>query len=242
MRLVKETFRGLSAYIAVLPLFSKLGLWRYVLLTGAIAIALLLLAIPAAILGAHLITRLLVFLPDDLHAIWLSLITIGVAIGLLALFILIFKHLLIVATSPWMGVVAEKVEQHMGMYVPSTQSDGQLLRRSVQLNMRLLIKELFYSIPLLLLGLIPVINLLSSVCLVLVQSFYVGAGTLDYAVERRNDYRSSIAYYNRHKGLCTGVGAGFVLLLLTVVGVVLAPAWSAAAGAYAYCTTKTTAT
>ena len=244
---LKGLMRGLGAYFQVIPLFSKLGLWRYVLLTAAIALGLLLVLVPVAIILGRLVygliaTTLLKQL-QEWSALSQSLVIAVIILALLVVFALVYKHLLLVATAPWMSAVAARVTSHvqagkgvhrLGSDDADQEHETATWQRSIRLNLRLLTKELMYTLPLIVVGFIPGVNLLGAVALLAVQSFYVGVGSLDYAVERRYAYRPSIAFYNAHKGLAAGVGAGFVALMATGVGVLLAPAWSAAAGAYAY--------
>jgi len=236
---VKSVISGFSAYFKVIPLFSRLKLWRYVLLTALIALGLILIFVPIAyLLGTAIVALIENTWSAQFSGLarWLTrLISLTIALAFLVVFALVFKHILLVASAPWMGKVAERVRHYIApQELPQVKPLQSLTARSLRLNLRLVGKELLYSTPLLLLTLIPGVNLVSSVALFVVQSFYVGVGALDYSVERDYDYRGSIAFYDAHKGLSTGIGVGFVLLLLTGVGVMLAPAWSAAAGAWAY--------
>ena len=249
-RALSQLWLGCTAYARVLPLFGRLGLWRYVALTGLIALALLLAALPLAYFVADATVQWIMsahqLYASGVHPLLTNLAVFGVMLGLLALFALVYKHVLLVAAGPWMGAVAERVsahytELHGGFAVPRQAGapKGGSAARSIRLNARLLGKETLVSLPLLVASVVPFVNVASTALLFVTQSFYVGVGALDYSAERERDYRSSIAFFNEHKALATGVGIGFVLLLLTGVGVLLAPAWSAAAGAWAYAKTST---
>ncbi len=222
---------GLSGYAVVIPLFAKLGLWRYLVLTAAISVGVALGLLAGCV-------ALFAWLNPDNAWGW---VRYAIAVGLTAAGgLLFFKHIVLVLASPWMGTVAARVEDHFRKTrgLPPAHhpplSGGALLRRSLRLNLKLLVSELLWTIPLALLAFVPVLNLAATVVLLLVQSYFAGAGLLDYGMERALDYRQARAYIRGHRGLALGSGAGFVLLLLTGVGFLVAPAWSAAAAAWAF--------
>ncbi len=235
--------RGFLAYFKVIPLFSKLGLWRYLLLTAAVSF-LVLLFIGGIAYG---VAQLVMAVPYDSilgpYPGFATAIAVIAFLAVIVLGVLLFKHLVLIATSPWMGKVADAVGSHFngvkGFQVDSAQGKTSnermsLVKRSIRLNARLLFFEMLLTIPLLLAGLIPGVNIAAAVLLVLVQSYFVGAGTLDFTLEERYTYGESVAYFNNNRGLTIGIGLGFVLLLFTAVGFLFAPAWSAAASSYAF--------
>ena len=243
-------FRGLSAYVAVVPLFSRLGLWRYVGLTAGISLAVLIALVPLALLSAE---GLRVLVARAAVASWVAdVFALAAALALIGVGLLTFKHLVLIAAAPWLGPVAERVLAHVEGQrdrarradhaydrAPSTAAapapplSRKLLARSLRLNFRLSVRELLLSAPLLVALLIPGVNLIATALLFGVQSYFVGAGALDYALEGRHDYRATLGYLRRHRGVATGIGVGFMAMLLLAVGFLVAPAWSVAAGAYA---------
>ena len=231
--LLADFGRGLRAYVAVVPLFGKLGLWRYVAVTAAVSVGIFLLLLPVSL-----------FVTQSSLSFWETHVTANPLLRsvlwfttefiVLSIELLFFKRMVLVATSPWMGIVAARVEAHLtGGPVPEVPLSRKLLARALKLNLRLAWRELLFSVPLFVLMLVPVVGLFGTAGLLLVQAFFVGAGALDYTLERRHGYRETLAFLNRRRGLAAGVGAGFVALLFVLVGFLVAPVWSAAAGAYA---------
>ena len=94
--------------------------------------------------------------------------------------------------------------------------------RGIKINLRNLAWELLLSIPLLLLSLIPVLGILATASLFLIQSYYAGFGNMDYTLERHFRYRESINFVKAHRGFAIGNGIVFMLfLLIPVIGIIL---------------------
>src|SRR5690554_4763802 len=127
-------------------------------------------------------------------------------------------------TAPFMSPVSEKVEMHLfgqNHHQRKTTFTAQLWR-GVRINLRNLALELALTIPILLIGFIPVIGIISTVLLFLVQSYYAGIGNMDYTLERHFKYSESIRFVSRNRGLAIGNGIVFMLMLLIpVVGIIL---------------------
>lgn len=243
MQALRAFVRGFAAYFKVIPLFSRLSLWKYLVLTAAISLLVL------VFIGglAYAVAKLVLALPyESMIGPYPGLATAVAIVSFLAVVVigvLLFKHLVLIATSPWMGKVAEAVANHVNQLDEGSRSSPQgktrlertvLIKRSIRLNSRLIFFELLLTLPILLLGLIPGVNLVAAVALIVVQSYFVGAGTLDFTLEERYSYGESVAYFNNNRWLTIGIGLGFVLLLLTAIGFLFAPAWSAAASSYAF--------
>ncbi|KAG1649021.1 Uroporphyrinogen decarboxylase [Nymphon striatum] len=83
-------------------------------------------------------------------------------------------------------------------------------------------KELLFTVLFLLLSLIPVIGIFATVLLFLTQAFYAGFGNMDYTLERHFQYKDSIQFVKKNRGIAIGNGIVFMLfLLLPVVGIIL---------------------
>jgi len=78
-------------------------------------------------------------------------------------------------------------------------------------------------------GLIPIFAPFTAIAIFLVQSFYGGAGNMDYALERHFDVRGSIRFVKDNRGVALGNGIVFIGLLLTGVGFLVAPPLAAIA-------------
>ena len=224
--MIKNIIKGIKAYAGTFGLISKLGLWKY-------------FAVPMAI--SFFIAVLIGFsawgLSDNLGAfiskIWFwewgseTFRTISNFIGaliIISLGIILYRHIVMALSAPFMSPVSEKIEKHLYGINHSHRktSNAEQLWRGVRINIRNLLLELLLTIPIILIGFIPVIGIISSVLLFLVQSYYAGFGNMDYTLERHFKYSESIQFVKRNRGLAIGNGIVFMLvLLIPVVGIIL---------------------
>jgi len=128
-------------------------------------------------------------------------------------------------SAPFMSPVSEKIESHLTSNASHNHritSFSQQLLRGIRINIRNLGMELLLTIPILLLGFIPIIGLFSTVLLFLVQAYYAGFGNMDYTLERHFKYNESVQFIRNHRGLAIGNGIVFMLfLLIPIIGVIL---------------------
>ena len=101
-------------------------------------------------------------------------------------------------------------------------SFSEQLMRGVRINMRNLGMEILLTIPILIIGFVPILGFVSTVLLILTQGYYAGFGNMDYTLERHFNYSDSIKFVKQHRGLAIGNGIVFILfLLIPVIGIIL---------------------
>lgn len=219
--------KGLQAYSEALSLLSKLKLWKYFVIPIMISVFVAFGVIGAAYGWSDNIGGLIA-------KAWVwewgkeTFTSIGTFIGaviIIVLGLIIYKHIIMALSAPFMGPVSEKIEAHItgrSTSKKSTATFGILLLRGIRINIRNLCKELFLTIPLLILKLIPGVNIFSAALLFLLQAYYAGFGNMDYTLERYYLYKDSIKFVQRNRGIAIGNGIGFLLLLLVpVIGVIV---------------------
>lgn len=229
----KGIIDGFGQYFSVLSFISKHRLYSYFLISGIISICL-----GAFIFGSAF------FLSDDLGALLFKLypferwsdyvlkilnFTAGGMVAILG--IILYKYLLLICVSPFMGPLSAKVEEILTG--ESTESKFTLKQvsyemiRGIRITLRNVFRELGITLLLLILGLIPIFTVFVTPLIFLVQAYYAGFGNLDYYLERRANIKQSVAYVKKNRGMAIGNGAGFLLLLLIpVLGLFLAPVMS----------------
>lgn len=230
--MIKSIFQGVRAYFQSFHLISKLKLWKYFSIPILISIVI-----------GFLIVFISYSLSDDIGGIiakiWIwdfgkeTFGTIGTVLGgliIILIGLIIYKHIVMALVSPFMSPVSEKIEKYYHQNIQEIDnkpthrktSFHQQLVRGIRINSRNLSRELFFTVLLLLLGLIPVVNLVSTVLLFVVQAYYAGFGSMDYTLERHFNYKESIAFVRKNKGIAIGNGLVFVaLLMIPVIGFIL---------------------
>jgi CysZ protein len=129
-------------------------------------------------------------------------------------------------SAPFMSPVSEKIETH---YLASSQKEPNTIKnfssslvRGIKINLRNIGREILFIIPLFILSLLPVIGLVCSLLMLVIQASYAGFGTMDYTLERHYNYKNSIRFVQKHRGIAIGNGLGFMLLLLIpVIGIII---------------------
>lgn len=225
--MVKNIISGIKAYFGAFSLISKLNLWKFFTIPMLISV-LTAIAVFGSAYG----------LSDDIGGfiskIWIwdwgkeTFSSISNFIGglvVLVIGLILFKHIIMALSAPFMSPVSEKIEAHLTgntAHAHRNTTFTQQLWRGIRINVRNLFMELVLTIPLLLLKFIPVVNIFSTGLLFLLQAYYAGFGNMDYTLERHYKYKQSIAFVRRNRGLAIGNGIVFLLfLLLPVIGVIL---------------------
>jgi CysZ protein len=222
----KNTLNGIKAYGNSLKIIRELGLWKY------FGIPILISVLTGILIGVF--TWLF---SDNLGAwiskIWIwdwgaetfrSISTIVSAMAIIAFGLIVYKHVVLALSAPFMGLVSEKIETRMLGEDPNQSNtfDWKLIWRGIRINVRNLLMELLLTIPILLIGFIPIIGFISTLLLFLVQAYYAGFGNMDYTLERHLSYRQSIRFVGNHKGTALGNGIPFMLMLLIpILGIIL---------------------
>jgi CysZ protein len=225
--MVKNIVLGIKAYFGAFSLISKLKLWKY------FAIPMLISFITAIIIGVSAYG-----LSDNIgfyiSKIWIwnwgketfnLICNIIAGLSILLLGLILYKHIIMALSAPFMSPVSEKIEAYITGNTSNnhriTSFKGQLWR-GIRINIRNLTLEILLTLPIMLLGFIPVIGIFSTILLFLVQAYYAGFGNIDYTLERHFKVNESIQFVRKHRGLAIGNGIIFMLfLLIPIIGVIL---------------------
>lgn len=223
----KNIINAIKAYFGTFKLISKLGLWKYFAIPILISV----------ITGLTFVT-LVYFFSSNLGAfiarVWVwewgseTFTTISTYIGgllILVLGLILYKHIVMALSAPFMSPVSEKVEAHLlgeTNHVHRNTSFAQQLSRGIRINVRNLIRELLFMIPLLILSFIPVVGIIGTILIFLIQAYYIGFGNMDYTMERHFGYKESIQFVRKHRGTAIGNGIVFVLMLfIPILGFII---------------------
>lgn len=225
--MLKNILDGIKAYYGAFGLISKLKLWKYFIIPMFISV-----------LTAASISILAYNLSDNLGAViaelWIwdwgknAFTALGTILGLLiiiAIGIILFKHIIMALSAPFMSPVSEKIEAHLTQNSITNHTNNSFtaqLWRGIRINIRNLIRELLFTMPILVLKFIPIVNIFSTILLFFLQSYYAGFGNMDYTLERHFNYKNSIKFVHEHRGTAIGNGIVFMLcLFIPFIGVIL---------------------
>lgn len=224
--MIKSILKAIKAYGGTFGLINKLGLWKYFAVPMAISFF-------TAVLIGFSAWGLSDNLGSFISKIWFwewgaeTFRIISDFIGaliIIALGIILYRHIVMALSAPFMSPVSEKIEKYLygTNHSHRNTSNAEQLWRGIRINLRNLLLELFLTIPLLLLSLIPILNIFTTILLYLVQSYYAGFGNMDYTLERHFKYPESVKFVRQNRGLAIGNGIVFMLvLLIPLVGIIL---------------------
>lgn len=224
--MIRNIYKGIKAYAGSFKLISQLKLWKY------FGVPMLISFLTAGVIG-FLAWALSDNIANLIDKIWFwewgaeTFHKIGEVIGALfvvAIGLILYKHIVMALSAPFMSPVSEKIEDHLlGVkHAHRDTTNRAQLWRAVRINTRNLSLELFFTIPLLLLSLIPVLNIVTTIVIFLIQSYYAGFGNMDYTLERHMEYDDSTKFVRKHSGIAIGNGMVFMaMLFIPVIGIIL---------------------
>ncbi len=224
-----DFFDGIRSYGKAYSVINKMRLWPYAIIPAIISV---LLAFSIGFSAWNLSDEVGSFLISWYKWEWGSEIISnistwlgGLLVGLLGF--ILFKYLVLILASPFMSFLSEKVEKNLrGNQQKTSFSFGDAVHdivRGIRISFRNFFREIFLTLLILLLGLIPVLGLITPLLLFFVQAYFAGFGNMDYTLERHLSVSKSTQFVNRHRFLALGNGTIFVLLLMTGIGFLIAP-------------------
>ena len=224
--------RGIFSYIEALGFIFRAGLSRYFLYSGLIGLGIL------SVFGG--LAFAVIEPAGNLISSWIPDLGLNYSVGGWLSFILgsfiflsVFKYLVLIFTAPIMSALSAKVELEIDPYSQRFE-EGSILKemgRGLRVSIRNIFRELSLTIVLLIVGLIPVLTIVSGPLILLIQSYFAGFGNLDLWAERHFNYRDTLRFMGDNKGMCMGNGIVFIFLLaIPIVGVFLAPPLATIAG------------
>ena len=230
---MKGFLKGIGSYGRVVGMIVKYRLWAYLFIPGVIGMLIGGGIFAGAWTASDDLGELLIsWYPENW---WGSagLETFGDVLGgvlVAALGLLLFKYILLVAVSPFMSLLSEKIESKLTGEPSVTFSFGLFVKqagRALRLNLRNISREIVFTLILWVLSLSGVLTPITTPLLFAISAYYAGFGILDYTMERHLNYRNSVSFVKSNRGLTLGIGAVFMLILLIpFVGFFFAPTFA----------------
>ncbi len=232
---MKGIIEGITMYLKALPVLAKPKYFKYVIYSGLLSVVFYCLAFVLFWYGSDAATDLLThrISTDWLRGTLDIVSNIIVFVGLGALLLLLYKHIVLIICGPIIGKLSEAIEkQETSSNDPD--SIGHLgtaysTYRGIRIVLRNIVREIGITSLLLILTFTP-LAFLSVPLIFIVQAYYAGFGNLDIYLGRHLRINETISYVRSHRLFTTVNGSVFLLILLIpIVGAFLAPAWSATA-------------
>lgn len=233
--MIRDFLDGITSYQKAIQLISKLKLWGYILVPGIISFLLgggILLT--AWSLSDNVGDLLSSWYPWEIgRDIIQSVATVFGGLLVLAVGLIIFKHIVVVLTGPFMSPFSERIEKELLGETSKTKFNirqvSSDLIRGLRIALRNIFRELFLTLILLILGLVPIFSPFTAIGLFILQAYYFGFGNMDFTMERHMKVKESVRFVKRHKGLAIGNGTVNLVLMMTVVGFIFVLPLAAAA-------------
>ncbi|RJP78363.1 MAG: hypothetical protein C4522_13245 [Desulfobacteraceae bacterium] len=235
---VKELFAGLAIYKKAHRMIAEQKLWPWIMLPGVMSLGYLLFL---AILGMTILPGFSAYINQNWIPGFMSgqatytMVSILMWLFLVIIGYLSYQQVVLICFSPILGFLSEMVETRMHDLTPprfTFQDFFQDILRGLAINMRNFGWMLFLTAMAWLFGLVPLVGtMVSPVLILLVQSYYSGFGLVDYTLERKRfSVGGSIAFVHHHRARVTGVGMGFIcMLLIPLIGWFFAPGYGTVA-------------
>lgn len=221
--MIKDFFVAIKMYSKALFLIKKLHLWKYFLIPAFISLVLgILLSLSIYCLSNDIGFSIARFYPFSFgKEIITSAGTILGGLIILGIGIVLYKHIVMALSAPFMAPLSEKVEEHLTGVDCKMPSMKESLVRGIRINIRNLFFELCIVIPCTILAFIPVIGIVFTLISFLTQSYYAGFGNMDYTLERHLKYQHSINFVKQNRFTAIGNGVLYTLvLLIPFVGII----------------------
>lgn len=225
--MIQNIILGIKEYAGVFKLMSDLKLWKYFIIPMLISFCTaILIGVEAYVLsdnvGVHISK---VWIWDWGKEVFSSISNFIGGLIVLIIGLILYKHIIMALSAPFMSPVSEKIEKYFYgdvSHLHRKTSNTEQLLRGIRINIRNLFKELIITVPILVLKFVPVVNIFSTILLFIVQAYYAGFGNMDYTLERHLNYKESVQFVSRNKGYAIGNGIVFMLfLLIPIVGIII---------------------
>jgi len=242
-KIFSQLFSGTYYYLKVFPFINKHKLWGYVILTAIVSLLLYISMAYVAWISSSALSNWVNQLLGiaDWSSYWALLkwtVVIIVKIFVFYLYFQFFKFFVLVICSPILAFTAERINQIL-YNPPQAPFNWKLffknIWRTININLKNVFIELFLTTILFLLSFISFLTPITGALIIIISSYFVGYGIFDFRNEFRNlNVSESDKMVWRNKGLATGVGLIFnLLILIPFLGALIAPSMALVAGSLA---------
>lgn len=228
--MIQDFISGFTSYFGAFNFVIKHRLYKHLIISGFISFIIgAVIIIMSYAVSDNISDFLANFYPWEWGADYVKTFLAYVSGGLILVTgFLLFKYILLILISPFMGPLSAKVEtiitnrDEISRF--SIKQVSYEMVRGLRIASRNITREILITLFLLLLSLIPLFTVFITPIIFLVQAYFAGFANFDYFLERRTNVPQSVRYIKQHRWQAAGNGAAFLLLLLIpIIGLFFAP-------------------
>ena len=231
---------GVKSYLQSFRFIQANQLWHFFLLPAGLSLTLIIIGLYALFIASTWISTSILELVDLTSLpIWLSSIfelLIGFSLRFIAIWLLtsIFRYIILILLAPALAYVAQKTEQKNINYSNpfSLKQFFKDVARAIRLAIENGMKQILLIIVFSLLSFIPGFSIISLICLILIESYYLGFSMLDYTLElKQYNINQTRSFINSHRPIAIVNGLFFYgMLLIPIFGWMVGPILGVVAG------------
>ena len=237
LKMLKELILSFTAYFKAHQFILQNKLWKWMIVPGIIYSVLFLVGMDYFSQSSSFFIEWIILKTglkswvDSVNSDWLGFfITMGsfwLWFTLLMFYFALFKFIFLFLFAPFFSYLHLKLVaiQEGIPFVFNSTLYKKLLLRAITLNLKNLLWQTVYLIPIVLFCSLPLIGWFTPIFTILMECYFYGYAMLDYGLATEQQSKIAAAsYVNRHKGLPIGNGIVFYMLhLIPIIGWMTAP-------------------
>ena len=229
--MVRDIIAAFKAYWEAWTIIVDKKLWLYLFVPGLISLFYgIFVGFSAWYWSDNLRDLIHTALPMDSDSKLFSKINSGlIGVGIATTGVVIYKYVILILLSPLLSSLSKRVEEAVIGYSVSYKRDSNEtaiadLSRASLFGVRCFVKEILFTLCILVVGLVPHLSYFAAPLIFLVQALYVGFTNFDFSLHRYFSIHGSVDFIRKNLGLSLGNGIAFMLIIMVpVVGLFFAP-------------------
>lgn len=138
-----------------------------------------------------------------------------------------FKTILLAILAPFFSYISEKIEcyEEGVVYKFTVKENLFFILRGIKIAGKSFFKEFFFTSIVILLGFIPVINIIVPILIYIIQSYFISYNFVDYTLERHKMSAEESSDFIWQNKIVFTIGGGIFTLIyfIPIIGIVVAP-------------------
>lgn len=169
----------------------------------------------------------IIFNVQDYVGIFKWIIILIVRIVIIGIQYLFFKTILLGLLAPFFSYISEKVENNQtgAQYKFTLKDNINFILRGIKIAIKSFFKEMIYTLIIMIIGFVPIINVIVPILIFMIQSYFISYNFVDYTLERHKfSVEDSSKFMKENRVVFTLGGAIFTLLyFIPFIGIIIGP-------------------